>query len=584
MLLTGALLKEYRRTGQFLRPHAGGFLLLFVLGLVSTAVTLAQPYLTKLLIDNALLKRNLHGLWYLAAWMAICSALSFVLGLVTTRGYTKLSAQILFDMRVKVFRKLQLLSPRFYSKTKTGDIVSRLNGDISELQRLSSDTLLSVPSNILFLVGSAAMMAYLDLRLFLVGIALTPLGFWAMQRYQHRLRDQVKTLREQSADIGNFLIEAILSMRLIVCSNAQQRKEQEFSNRNNRYVDSLLHLQVTSFMAGAMPGAVLTLSTAALFLLGGTMVIRGTLSIGGLMAFMAYYSRLLSPVQSFMGSYSALVTGSVSLQRVFELLDKKPEVEELPTPVIPTTSEGRVSFESVHFSYDSQPVLDGISFQIQPNSTCVLVGATGAGKSTIIDLLLRFYDPSSGRVLLDGIDIRTLSFNHLRSEIAIVDQSPFLFHATIRENLLFTAPDATGTDLASVIQAAGIQELVDSLPQGLDSMVGERGLSLSAGQRQRLAIARALLRRPSVLILDEPSSALDPTAEFMLGQTLQALSSHCTVLVVTHRPAMLDIADYALVLESGRIVEQGSPRQLLLTESALGRHFREVAVAVTPNA
>jgi ATP-binding cassette subfamily B protein len=584
MLLTGALLKEYRRTLRFLRPHIAGFILLFALGLISTAVTLAQPYLTKLLIDNALLRRNMHGLWYLAAWMAICSALSFVLGLVTTRGYTKLSAHILFDMRVEVFRKLQLLSPRFYSRTKTGDIVSRLNGDISELQRLSSDTLLSVPSNFLFLIGSAAMMAYLDVRLFLVGVALTPLGFWAMQRYQLRLRDQVKTLREQSADIGNFLIEAILSMRLIVCSNGQQRKNQEFKDRNNRFVDSLLNLQVTSFMAGALPGAVLTLSTAGLFLLGGTMVIRGTLSIGGLMAFMAYYSRLLSPVQSFMGSYSALVTGSVSLQRVFELLDMKAEVQEPASPVALHSSEGRIEFSNLYFSYDSRTVLDGVSFQIDPRSVCVLVGSTGAGKSTIIDLLLRFYDPSSGKVLLDGVDIRALSFESLRAGIAVVDQSPFLFHATIRENLLFTAPDSSEMELNSALKAAGIQDFVDSLPEKLQATVGERGLSLSAGQRQRLAIARALLRRPSVLVLDEPSSALDPTAEFMLGQTLRALSSTCTVLVVTHRPALLDIADRAIVLENGRIVEQGSPRELLLSESALVRHFRELSVTTAPDA
>jgi ATP-binding cassette subfamily B protein len=577
MLLNGALLGQYRRTLRFLRPYVAMFSLLFILGLVSTAVTLAQPYLTKLLIDNALLRRNMHGLWYLAVWMAICSALSFILGLITTRGYTKLSASILFDMRVEVFRRLQMLSPRFYSKTKTGDIVSRLNGDISELQRLSSDTLLSVPSNLLFLVGSAAMMIYLDARLFLLGIILTPLGFWAMQRYQHRLRDQVKTLREQSADIGNFLIEAILSMRLIVSSNAQGRKIQEFKNRNARFVDSLLNLQVTSFMSGALPGAVLTLSTSALFLYGGTMVIRGAFSVGGLMAFMAYYSRLLSPVQSFMASYSALVSGSVSLQRVFELLDMKVEVEDPQNPVALPASQGRVQFSEVYFAYDATPVLAGVSFEIQPRSVTVLVGSTGAGKSTIIDLLLRFYDASAGQVLLDGMDVRNLSFNTLRTHVAIVDQVPFLFHATIRENLLFTAPDASDTDLIQSLNSAGIYDFVDSLPDKLNAMVGERGLSLSTGQRQRLAIARALLRKPSVLVLDEPSSSLDPTAEFMLGRTLQSLSKSCTVLVVTHRPALLEIADQAIVLEKGRVIEQGSPRQLLLTESALGRHFREYA-------
>ncbi len=553
--------------------------MLFGLGLISTAVTLAQPYLTKLLIDNALLHRNMHGLWYLAGWMAVCSALSFVLGLITTRWYTQLSACVLFDMRGEVFRRLQALSPRFYARTKTGDIVSRLNGDISELQRLSSDTLLSVPSNFLFLIGSAGMMAYLDLRLFLVGIALTPLGFWAMQRYQGRLRAQVKTLREQSADIGNFLIEAILSMRLIVCSNGQKRKDQEFKDRNNRFVSSLLNLQVTSFMAGALPGAVLTLSTSALFLLGGSMVIRGTLTIGGLMAFMAYYSRLLSPVQSFMGSYSALVTGSVSLQRVFELLDMKIEVEEPLNPRPLASREGRIDFEAVSFAYDRQPILDRVAFQVEPKSVCVLVGSTGAGKSTIIDLLLRFYDPTSGSVLLDGVDVSRLAFSDLRSAIAVVDQAPFLFHSTIRENLLFADPAASETELAEALKAAGIHDFIQGLPLKYETVVGERGLSLSAGQRQRLAIARALLRKPSVLVLDEPSSALDPTAEFMLGETLRSVAAYCTVFIVTHRPALLEIADRAIVIENGRIVEQGNPRELRLVESALSRHFREPALS-----
>jgi len=578
ILLTSSILSQYRRTLRFLRPYTKSFVVLFLIGFISTAVTLAQPYLTKLLIDSALLHRNMRSLWYLAGWMAVCSVLSFFLGLVSTRWYTQLSAYVLFDMRGEVFKRLQSMSPSFYAKTRTGDIVSRLNGDISELQRLSADTLLSVPSNFLFLFGSAVMMIYLNPSLFLVSIALTPLGVWAMQRYQGRLRDQVRDLRQQSSDIGSFLIEAILNIRLIVCSNGQERKNLEFKDRNNRFVTSLLKLQVTSFMAGALPGAVLTLSTAALFLLGGSMVIRGTLTIGGLMAFMAYYSRLLSPVQGFMGSYSALVTGSVSLQRVFELLDMKIEVEDPINPVSLTSRNGYLEFHDVVFSYGESRVLEHVSFQVEPRSICVLVGATGAGKSTIIDLAVRFYDPSSGTVMLEGVNIRMLSLTSLRSSIAVVDQTPFLFHASIRDNLLFAAPGSSDVELETALRAAGIYEFVESLPAKNDTIVGERGLSLSAGQRQRLAIARALLRQPSVLILDEPSSALDPTAEFMLGETLCSVAANCTVLVVTHRPALLEIADRAIVLENGRVVEQGSPGELRFVESALSRHFRESRV------
>ena len=579
----GIQISQYGRVLLFLRPYQSKFVFLFLIGLVSTSLTLAQPYLTKLLIDDALLHRNIRGLWLLALWMAICTGLSFGLGLLTTRAYTKLSANVLFDMRSAVFRRLQCMSPQYFARTKIGDIVSRLNNDISELQRLSSDTLLSFPTNLLFLVGSAAMMAYLDLTLFLVSIALTPFGILAMRRYQGRLRGNVKELRERSAEIGSFLIEAILSMRLIVCSNAQERKNEEFRTRNGQFVDSLLKMQVTSFLAGALPGAVLTVSIAGLFLLGGSMVIRGTLTLGGLMAFMAYYSRLLSPVQSFMSSYSALVTGSVSLNRVFTLLDLAVLVNESRNAVRLRSVSGSMCFEQVSFEYENQEVLRQLSFTLAPRSVCVLVGSSGAGKSTVLDLLLRFYDPSAGRVLLDDIDLREIALADLRNAVAVVEQTPFLFHSTIRQNLLFAAPDSEKFDVEQAARAAGVHDFIISLPEQYETVVGERGLALSAGQRQRLAIARALLRKPSVLILDEPSAALDPMAEFLLGETLRSLAQSCTVLIVTHRPALVDIADHVIVLDQGRAVEQGSPSELRASNSEFARHFRRNAeMAQTP--
>ena len=566
--------RQYARASAFLRPYRNKFLLLFGIGFISTSLTLAQPYFTKLLIDDALIRRNMHGLWILAGWMAVCSALAFVFGIITTRAYTRMSADILFDMRSSAFRRLQLLSPQYFARTKTGDIVSRLNNDIGELQRLTSDTLLSLPSNVLFFVGSAAMMIYLDGRLFLISVALLPIGIWAMRRYQGRLREQVQQLREQSAGIGSFLIESILGMRLIVCSNAQERTHQAFGRRNETFVTSLLQMQVTSFLAGAFPGAVLTLAISCLFLLGGSMVVRGTLTIGGLMAFMAYYSRLLSPVQSLMGTYSALITGSVCLERVFELLDARTEVMEVDHPARMISDEGSIEFEGVDFAYGSRQVLRNLTFSVVRRSVCLLVGQSGAGKSTIADLLLRFYDPSSGRIKLNGVDIRTLSFADLRSGVAVVEQTPFLFNTSILENLLFASPESSREDCERAAQAAGIHEFIETSPEGYETVVGERGLTLSAGQRQRLAIARALLRKPSVLILDEPSAALDPTAEFLLGKTLKELTSRCTVLVITHRPAFIAIASHVVVLDEGRAVEQGDPLALL-SNSELARHFRE---------
>jgi len=240
-------------------------------------------------------------------------------------------------------------------------------------------------------------------------------------------------------------------------------------------------------------------------------------------------------------------------------------------------------FEQVSFEYENQEVLRQLSFTLAPRSVCVLVGSSGAGKSTVLDLLLRFYDPSAGRVLLDDIDLREIALADLRNAVAVVEQTPFLFHSTIRQNLLFAAPDSEKFDVEQAARAAGVHDFIISLPEQYETVVGERGLALSAGQRQRLAIARALLRKPSVLILDEPSAALDPMAEFLLGETLRSLAQSCTVLIVTHRPALVDIADHVIVLDQGRAVEQGSPSELRASNSEFARHFRRNAeMAQTP--
>ncbi len=569
----------FRRALVFLRPHRLRFLPLIALSFVSTAVALAQPYLTKLLIDDALQHRNFRSLQLFAIWMGVCAGLSFLLGILSTYLYTKMSALILFDIRLAAFQKLQALSPQFFARTKAGDIVSRINNDVSELQRLSSDTLLSLPTNLLFLVGNAAMMVYLNPLLAVISMATVPAGIWAMRSYQGRLRQQVQDMREQSANIGSFLIEAILGIRLLVAYNAGERKNQEFRRLNGSFVQSLLSMQVTSFLAGAIPSAVLTVSVAVLFLYGGNLVIRGVLTIGSLMAFMAYHSRLLSPVQSLMGLYSALITGSVSLGRVFELLDKREEVAEAANAMPVKLAQGSVELDCVSFAYDGRAqVLHSLCFRVEPRTTCVLVGPSGAGKSTLTDLLIRYYDPASGSILIDGLDIAKLRLADLRGAVATVDQTPFFFHASILENLLFAAPDASLEDCRQVASKADIHDFIESLPDKYETVLGERALTLSAGQRQRLAIARALLRQPCVLILDEPSAALDPHAEFALSQTLRKLTSLCTIIVVTHRPALIDIADQVIVLEDGRVVESGRPQELRETGSALSRHFREKLV------
>src|SRR5712692_9972748 len=323
-----SILAQYRRALAYISPYWRKLVFVAAVSLVSTALGLVQPYISKLLIDEALLRRNMRALMTVAVLMVIVTVLGFVFNVLSSYRYVQVSAAVLFDMRLALYRRLQSLSPRFYARTRLGDIVSRINNDIAEVQRVSADTLLALLANIVFLAGSVAIMLWLNWRLFLLSVALLPLSVVALRHYQRRLAGQVRTLRERSADIGSFLIETLQGIRLVVTSNAEEHEVSRFRERNRRFIDALLHMQLTSYLAGAAPGAILTLSTAALFLYGGKLVIDGAMTLGTLVAIMAYHLRLLGPVQNLLGLHTNLVTGAVSLSRVFELLDSSVEVIE----------------------------------------------------------------------------------------------------------------------------------------------------------------------------------------------------------------------------------------------------------------
>ncbi len=572
---------QYRRALKFVQPYWGGLAFVLVLGLFSTAVALVQPYVTRLLLDDALLPRNMQALAKIAALMVAVTVAGFVLNIISSYRYVRISAECLFDMRLAVYRHLQSLSPRFLAKSKLGDVVSRINNDIGEVQRICSDTLLSVLSNILFLVGSLAMMASINLRLFLASIVFLPISILALRHYQSRLTIQTKTLRERSSDLGSFLIESLLAMRLIVATGNERHEAEEFRRRNSSFLHSLLSMQMTAFLASALPGTVLTVSIAVVFLYGGKLVIDNHLTVGWLVAFMAYHMRLLGPVQVLLGTYTNLLTGGVALGRVFELLDVGIEVRESPSAVAASSFRGDIVFDRVRFRFSQDvPVLEDVSFQIPAGRICAIVGASGSGKSTISDLLLRFYDPDSGAIAIDGTDLRGLRLHDLRREIALVEQTPFLFRATIKENISYGKPTSTLDEIRACAHHAAIDDFIQSLPQGYDTIVGERGCTISAGERQRIALARALLRSPSILIMDEPTAALDPSSEAAVARALAKTLRGRTVILITHRMSLVEIADFVVVLEGGRIAETGVPRELIAGNSLLSRQFRLVNVTI----
>ncbi len=538
----------YKRALRFIAPYWPRLVLILLAGVAATAFGLVQPYISKLLIDDALLKRDLHMLIIVSALMVGVTVVGFALNILSSYQYVRVSAMVLFDMRLALYRHLQTLSPRFWAQRKLGDVVSRINNDIAEVQRVSADSLLSVLSNVVFLAGSASIMATMSLRLFALSAAVIPVSLWALKHYQRRLADRVRTVRERSSDIGSFLLETLLGIRLVVSSHAEAREADRFRERNRSFVDALMRMQLTAFLSGAVPGTVLTLSTAAIFLYGGKLVIDGALTTGSLVALMAYHLRLLAPVQNLMSLYTNLVSGGVSLTRVWELFDTHAEIVERPNLKRLTEVRGEVEFDHVSFRHAADDVLVDLSFRVPAGTICAILGPSGAGKSTVADLLVRFYDPDAGSIRIDGRDLRDLALADLRRVVCLVDQSPYLFHASVRDNIAYARPGASDDDIFAAARDAAIHDRILALPEGYETILAERGQTLSAGERQRISLARALLANPKVLVLDEPTSALDEANERAIAATLLNIASGRTVILITHRASLAKIAQHTVTL------------------------------------
>jgi ATP-binding cassette, subfamily B, bacterial len=542
------------RALRFVAPYWRRLILVLALSLASTAFSLTLPLLTRDFFDRALLGRDLTTLIRVALLFAGVTVAGFVFNAASGLRYTAVSADILFDMRLEMYRHLQRLSPRFYARTRLGDILSRINNDIGEIQRIAAETALATVGNILFLVGTVAMLAWLDLRLFAVSAATAPLAAWALAHYRGRLEREVATVRQRSADLGSFLVETLQAMRLVVTANAQQREVARFRDRNAAFVRALMSMQWLTYLSGGLPGLILAAGTGTVFVYGGVRVIHGDLTIGTFVAYMAYHMQVLPPMQALMGLYANLATVRVSLQRVAQILDEPVEVSEPPNPRALTSVRGAVTFAAVTVSFQrGAPVLEQVSFDVQPGETLAIIGPSGSGKSTIADLMLRLIDPDSGAVRLDGIDLRTIALADLRRQVALVEQEPCLLHASIAENIRYARPDASDAQLREAVRLAALDAFVDSLPQQLATIVGERGLALSAGERQRVAIARALIADPAVLVLDEPSAALDPAAEQRIAAGFAAVMRGRTTIVITHRPELAARADRVLELDPARV-------------------------------
>ena len=566
-----------RRALGYVRPYWGALVPVVFVSVLSTGLSLVLPYLSKVLVDDAILGRDLTLLVQIVGLVIAIPLVSFGLNVFSGMRYTGVSADILFDMRLDLYRHLQRLSPRYYARTPLGDIVTRINGDIGEIQRVVSEAALSWFGQVIALMGTIGMLIYLDWQLFSASLVVMPPSLYTLVRYRSELETRITKLREKSSQIGSFLIETLQGMRTVVGANAQGREVERFRSRNDAFVEALLSMRLYTYVAGGLPGLLLTAGTALIFLLGGYRVIDGTMSLGTLVAFMAYQARLMAPVQGLMGIYTNLATARASLVRVHEVLDERPDVSQVSEPKLMETCRGEIQLQGIYFDFGrGVGGLSQVDIKIPAGQIVAVVGESGCGKSTLADLLERHFDPQEGQVLLDGVPMSTLLLKDVRRHVSVVPQDPFIFHASFIDNVRYADPKATDDKVRAAVDAAGLTPLLELLPDGLHTMVGERGRQLSAGERQRLAIARAFLADPAVIVMDEATGALDPSSEAAVLEGYERVMKGRTTILITHRLELARKAERVIVIEDGRIAEDGSPEFL----EAEGATFREIFIDV----
>ena len=487
--------------------------------------------------------------------MIVAGLLGTLLAGVNRYLHTRLSGRILFALRDDLYRHLQQLSPTFYGRRRTGDILSRLDGDVAEIQRFAVDSLFSAVSALIGLVGAVALMLMLSWQLSLLLALLIPLEVLWLRWMRRKVEREVRSLRERSADVSSFLVETLPAMKFIQAAGQQRREAERLDQLGQGYMGQLLKVQVTEFFTQAVPGTLTSWCRACAFLVGGWWVIQGTWQLGALIAFSTYMGMAVGPVQSLLGLYVAVQRMAVSLGRVMELKREALAVREADDPRPMPQGAGELRLDGVSFTHDGRQgvVLDQVQACLPGGAKIAISGASGVGKSTLIDLLQRFYDPDGGRILLDGVDLRELDLQALRRRIAVVSQDIVLFRGTLAQNLAYSTPQASREEIEQVVRLTRLDSLVQSLPLGLDGLLGERGQQLSGGQKQRIAIARALLQQPAILVLDEATSAVDEATEREVIAAIDQLFAGRTRILISHRASTLADADLHLELRDGQL-------------------------------
>jgi ATP-binding cassette subfamily B protein/subfamily B ATP-binding cassette protein MsbA len=564
-----------RRVAGYLWPHRAAILgALGQVGLIS-ALELLKPWPVKLIIDSVLGGQPLPGglgagLTPGALLLAACVALVVIhaaLGAVSVlANYTtiRIGQRMVRDLRSDLYAHLHRLSMAFHSRAQAGDLLYRVTADTFALQSLTMNCLFPAVSALILLGGMAAILLRLDWQLTLLALGVCPLLLLAIGRLNRRISAAAGEMRERESEVYGVVQRAMAAMRIIQAFTREDEEHRRFMTASERSLAAGLRLYTLQTFYSGVVNLVIALGTAAVVWVGARHVLDGTLTVGGLVVFISYLAALYGPINSMFQVYGLAQSARVGVQRVLDVLDVERDLADGERTFPAEGARGQVEWEDVDFQYaPGVPVLNGISLRVAAGRRIAVVGPTGAGKSTLLSLLPRFYDPTRGRVLIDGADARDYRLASLRRQVAMVLQPPLLFPVSIRENIAFGRPDARIEEIVAAAKAARIHEMVARLPRGYDTAVGEHGVTLSEGEKQRLTIARAILRDSPILILDEPTSALDPETEGLVMEALDRLQAGRTTFVIAHRLSTVRTADLIVVIKDGRLVEQGSLAELL---------------------
>jgi ABC-type multidrug transport system fused ATPase/permease subunit len=556
-----------RRLGMLVRltrPYRTRTLLSVVSLLLATATALAPPFLSKYAVDDGIRRHDLGALWWIVGAFLVAGLLNWAMSYAQTYLTGWVGERILADLRNRLFDHLQRLSLGFFERNRAGVIISRLTNDVEAIDQLVTDGVTSLVQNTLTLVGTAILLFILDWRLALATLLVIPFMSLATIIFRVRSARAYAAVRERLGLVTATLAEDIAGMRIVQAFTRERTNTENFRKVAERYRDSNMETVVLNGLYFPFVDLLSSVALAVVLGYGGHLYFQGEVTLGTLFAFMLYVQNFFDPVQQLSQLYNTFLSATAALDKIVDVLDEEPEVLDKPDAKPLPHVEGHVRFENVRFGYGEGPeVLHGLDLDVPAGTTVALVGHTGAGKSTIAKLLARFYDPREGGITIDGHDLRDVTQASLRRQLGIVPQEGFLFAGTVSENIAFGRPEAPAGDIVNAAETIGAHEFVSNLENGYETQLQERGTRLSLGQRQLVALGRALLADPRILILDEATSSVDIGTERKIERALRRLLAGRTAFVIAHRLSTIRDADLIVVLEHGRVIEQGTHEELL---------------------